>query len=319
MSITKLLKIKHPILLGAMAYITDARLASAVSNAGGLGVIAGGTDKPADVLEQIRLAKSLTKDSGAGKAPFGLNIMLLSDNADALAKMAIEEGVAVVTTGAGTPTKYMAAWKEAGIIVMPLVASVSQAKMMERAGADAVIAEGTEAGGHIGATSTMALIPQVVDAVSVPVVAAGGIADGRGVAAAFALGASGAQIGTRFLVAAECLAHENYKKLVLKANDVSTIINGVRPDLHPIRALKTSATREFKTKEFQAGVCSTSLKTTGTGLYKKAVLEGCLDTGCFLCGQIAGLVKKEQTAKEIINEIITEANAIFKTLGKQTV
>lgn len=289
-----------------MAYIATAELASAVSSAGGLGIISAGINEPAWVRNEIRKAKKLTDK------PFGVNIMLLSQYADEIADIVIEEKVAVVTTGAGSPAKYIEKWKQAGIIVIPVIASTAHAKKMEKSGADAVIAEGMEAGGHVGETTTMCLIPQVVDSVSIPVIAAGGIADGRGMAASYMLGADAIQIGTRFLVAKECPIHENYRNGVLEAKDISTIVTGKRPGLHPVRSLKTTMSRDFFQKEFDSTIEHSELEQMGKGAYKLAVESGDMERGCFLCGQIAGLVNKEQTCKEIIEEIMQEATALLK-------
>ena len=301
-----LLKIEQPIFQGAMAWIADASLASAVSEAGGLGIITGAA--PTEwVREQIKEAKRLTNK------PFGVNIMLMSENANEIANLVCEEGVSVVTTGAGSPGKYMAKWKEHGIKVIPVVASVALAKRMEKAGADAIIAEGTESGGHIGQLTTMALIPQVVDAVSVPVIAAGGIGDGRGVAAAFMLGSEGVQVGTRFLVAKECTVHQNYKDKVLKANDIDTEVTG-RPTGHPVRGIKNKLARAYIKLE-KEGASVEELEKLGSGALRKAVVDGDVENGAVMAGQIAGLVNKEQTSKEIIEELFKEANERFKLFG----
>lgn len=255
--------------------------------------------------EQIRKAKALTDK------PFGVNIMLMSPFADEVAKVVVEEGVKVLTTGAGNPGKYMAAWKEAGIQVIPVVASVGLARMMERSGAAAVVAEGSESGGHIGESTTMALIPQVCDAVSIPVIAAGGIADGRGMAAAFMLGAGGIQMGTRFLVAKECNVHENYKKRILKAKDIDTIVTGRRQG-DATRSLKNRFSRDFAKAEMSMDVTVEELEKRGTGALRRAAIDGDELNGCFLAGQIAGLVKKEQTAAEIIREVCSQAEDLLK-------
>lgn len=304
--ICELLKIKYPIFQGAMARIADASLAAAVSEAGGLGIITGAA--PTEwVREEIRKAKKMTDK------PFGVNIMLQSENAEEIAQLVCEEGVTVVTTGAGSPGKYMAKWKEYGIKVMPVVASVALAKRMEKAGADAIIAEGTESGGHVGQLTTMALVPQVADAVQIPVVAAGGIGDGRGVAAAFMLGGEGVQLGTRFLVAKECNVHQNYKNKVLKANDIDTEVTG-RPTGHPVRVLRNRLSRSYLKLEKQ-GASIEELEKLGVGSLKKAVVDGDMDNGSVMSGQIAGLVNKEQTAKEIIDELFMEAEKLFKSYG----
>ena len=290
--ICEMLGIKYPIFQGAMAWVSDSSLAAAVSNAGGLGIIAGANAPAEHIRNEIRKAKEMTDK------PFGVNIMLLSENADELAKMVIEEGVKVITTGAGNPGKYMEAWKAAGIKVIPVVASVALAKRMERSGADAVIAEGCESGGHVGKLTTMALLPQVVDAVNIPVIAAGGVGDGRGIAATFILGASGVQVGTRFLVAEECTIHENYKNAVLKAKDIDTVVTG-RVTGHPVQVLKNKLANEFLKEAL------------GRGALAKAVKEGDADWGSLMSGQIAGMVNKKQTSSEIIEEMFAQYNEII--------
>ena len=299
-----LLDIRYPIFQGAMAWIADAKLAAAVSNAGGLGVIAAGNAPASWVKEQIKLAKSLTDK------PFGVNVMLMSPSAEEIARLLVEEKVEVVTTGAGDPSKYMEGWLEAGIKVIPVIASVAVAKRVCKRGASAVIAEGGEAGGHIGDLTTMVLIPQIVDAVNVPVIAAGGIGDGRGVAAAFMLGASGVQVGTGFLVAHECDIHQIYKDKVIKASDISTIATGKRLG-HPVRSLKTPFSRGFFAKEYDSSVTNEELEALGAGALKRAV-DGDEDGGCFMAGQIAGLIKKEQSAADIIEEMFAEANTTVR-------
>lgn len=304
--ITQLLGIQYPILQGGMAWIAESTLAAAVSNAGGLGIIAGGS-APIDYLrEQIRRCKELTDK------PFGVNIMLMSPNAEELAKLVIEEKVPVVTTGAGNPGKYMAAWKEAGVKVIPVVPSVALAVRMERAGADAVIAEGTESGGHIGENTTMCLVPQVVDAVKIPVIAAGGIADGRGVAASFMLGAQGVQVGTRFLAAQECQIHPTYKELVVKAKDTDSIVTG-RYTGHPCRNVRTKFTKKLASGEKDGSLTPDEFEQLTLGSLRKAVQEGNLEEGSFLCGAIAGMIKEVKPAKEIIEEMFAQAE---KLLGK---
>jgi len=299
------LGVKYPIIQGGMAWVADSSLASAVSNAGGLGIIAAANAPTDHIRDEIRKAKKLTDK------PFGVNIMLLSDNAEEIAHLVCEEGVKVVTTGAGNPGKYMELWKSHGIKVIPVIASVALAKRMERAGADAVIAEGCESGGHIGELTTMALVPQVVDGVSIPVIAAGGIGDGRGVAAAFMLGVQGVQVGTRFLVANECTIHENYKKKILSAKDIDSVVTG-RPTGHPVRVLKNKLSRQFQKLE-KENVSVETLEELGRGCLQKAVKEGDIEMGSILAGQIAGLVKKEQSCKEIIEEMFTQAeDAIIK-------
>ncbi len=304
--ITQLLGIQYPIFQGGMAWIAESTLAAAVSNAGGLGIIAGGS-APIDYLrEQIRRCKELTDK------PFGVNIMLMSPNAEELAKLVVEEKVPVVTTGAGNPGKYMAAWKEAGVKVIPVVPSVALAVRMERAGADAVIAEGTESGGHIGENTTMCLVPQVVDAVKIPVIAAGGIADGRGVAASFMLGAQGVQVGTRFLAAQECQIHPTYKELVVKAKDTDSIVTG-RYTGHPCRNVRTKFTKKLASGEKDGSLTPDEFEQLTLGSLRKAVQEGNLEEGSFLCGAIAGMIKEVKPAKEIIEEMFAQAE---KLLGK---
>lgn len=303
-TIISLLGIKYPIFQGAMARISDARLAAAVSNAGGLGIIAGGNAPTDYVRTQIREAKTLTDK------PFGLNIMLLAENAAEIAALVCEEGVKVVTTGAGMPGAYMDMWKEHGVKVIPVVPSVAMAKRMVRSGADAIIAEGTESGGHVGELTTMALVPQVVDAVDVPVIAAGGIADGRGVAAAFMLGASGVQVGTRFLSAYECNVHPNYKEKILHAKDIDTIVTG-RSTGHPVRILKNKLARQYKELESQNAPIE-ELEKLGVGALKKAVVDGDVEYGSVMAGQIAALVNKEQSCEDIITEMFREARDVMK-------
>lgn len=301
-----MLGIRYPIFQGAMARISDGNLAAAVSNAGGLGIIAGATAPVEYIRQEVRKAKELTKN------PFGLNIMLLSENADDIARLVCEEGVKVVTTGAGLPGKYMDMWKEHGVLVIPVIPSVAMAKRMVRLGADAVVAEGTEAGGHVGELTTMALVPQIVDAVDVPVIAAGGIADGRGVAAAYMLGASGVQVGTRFLAAHECCIHENYKKKVINAKDIDTVVTG-RPTGHPVRVLKNKLARQFMQLE-KENAPTEEYDKLGAGALAKAVVEGDTDYGSIMAGQVAALVKKEQSCQEIITEMMDKA---AKLLGEK--
>lgn len=301
--ITKLLGIKYPIIQGGMAWVAESTLAAAVSNAGGLGLIAGGA-APIDYLrEQIRRCKTLTDK------PFGVNIMLMSPNAEELAQLVIDEGVPVVTTGAGNPSKYMEAWKNAGIKVIPVIPSVALAKRMERAGADAVVAEGTESGGHIGENTTMCLVPQVVDAVEIPVIAAGGIADGRGIAASFMLGAQGVQVGTAFLAAQECQIHENYKKLVVDAKDTDSIVTG-RFTGHPCRGVKTKYAKKLLTFEKEGGTPDEFEEMT-VGSLRKAAVDGNIDEGSFLCGAIAGLVHEIEPAKTIIERMFDGAEKLL--------
>lgn len=305
-AITELLGIEYPIFQGGMAWIAESTLAAAVSNAGGLGIIAGGS-APIDYLrEQIRRCKSLTDK------PFGVNIMLMSPNAEELAQLVIDEKVPVVTTGAGNPGKFMAAWKEAGVKVIPVIPSVGLAVRMQRAGADAVIAEGTESGGHIGENTTMCLVPQVVDAVDIPVIAAGGIADGRGVAASFMLGAQGVQVGTRFLAAEECQIHPTYKELVVKAKDTDSVVTG-RYTGHPCRNVRTKFTKKLASGEKDGSLTPDEFEQLTLGSLRKAVQDGNLDEGSFLCGAIAGMITEVKPAKEIIEEMFAQAD---KLLGK---
>lgn len=302
--ICKMLNIKYPIFQGAMAWIAEYNLVAAVSNVGGLGIIAGG-NAPCDLVrEQIRKTKELTDK------PFGVNIMLLSPYADEIAHMVCEEKVAVVTTGAGNPGKYLEMWRENNIKVIPVVPSVALAKRMERSGVDAVIAEGCESGGHVGELTTMALLPQVVDAVDIPVIAAGGIGDGRGMAATKMLGADAFQIGTRFLVAKECIVHKNYKEKILKAKDIDTRVTG-KVTGHPVRALKNKFTRKFLQLE-KEGVSVEELEEFGTGRLRLAVMDGDVANGSVMAGQIAGLIEKEQTCSEIIEELMTDADKTMK-------
>lgn len=301
-----LLGVEFPIIQGGMAWIADASLASAVSNAGGLGIISAMNADADWVRNEIRKTRTMTD------RPFGVNIMLMSPFAEAVAEVVAEEKVNVVITGAGNPpAKYIERWKQAGITVIPVVPSVAIARMVERNGADAVVAEGGESGGHIGDLTTMTLVPQVVDAVNIPVIAAGGVGDGRGIAAALMLGACGVQVGTRFLVASECTVHENYKKKILKAKDTDTISTGKRLG-HPVRALKNPFTRGFFKKEYDGEVSNSELEAYGAGALRKAAKEGDEKNGCFMAGQIAGLVKREQTASEIIREMFAEAETVLK-------
>ena len=301
--ITELLGIEYPIIQGGMAWVAESHLAAAVSAAGGLGLI-GGANAPAEVIRNyIREVKAVTDK------PFGVNVMLMSPYADEVAKVIVEEGVKVVTTGAGNPEKYMEMWKAAGIKVIPVVASVALAKRMERDGADAVVAEGTESGGHIGEATTMTLVPQVVDAVSIPVIAAGGIGDGRGIAAAFMLGAEAVQMGTRFLVAKECTVHQNYKDRVLKAKDIDSTVTG-RTHGHPVRCLRNQMTREYVKLENE-GKSFEELEYLTLGTLRKAVQEGDVTNGTVMAGQIAGMVSKEQTCKEMIDEMMAQAETLL--------
>ena len=303
--ITELLGIKYPVFQGAMAWIADAGLAAAVSNAGGLGIIAAGAAPVEFVRDEIRRAKQLTDKT------FAVNIMLLNPNAPDLAQLVIDEGVKVVTTGAGSPAKYMKAWKEAGIKVIPVIASTAYAKRMERMGADAVIAEGMESGGHIGETTTMALLPQVVDAVSIPVICAGGVADGRGMAAARIFGAEGVQCGTIFLSAEECNISQQYKDMVYKANDISTVVTG-RASGHPVRSLKSPLSRRLvKMEEHIETRTLEEIEMITAGSLRKAVQDGNVEEGTFMSGQIAGLVNGPSDCKTILETIVGDAERIL--------
>lgn len=301
--ICEMLGIRYPVFQGGMAWIADGKLAAAVSEGGGLGIIAAG-NAPADyVRQEIRVAKSITDK------PIGVNIMLLSPFADEVAKVVTEEKVEVVTTGAGNPSKYIKEWLNAGIKVIPVVASVALAKLMTRLGASALIAEGGESGGHVGELTTMVLVPQICDATELPVIAAGGIADGRGVAAAFVLGAQGVQMGTRFLSAVECNIHPAYKEKILKATDLCTMVTGKRLG-HPVRSLRTPFSREYSKAEYSS-MPDEELEALATGALRRAVQEGDNEKGCFLAGQVAALVKKEQPAAEIVREVMEEAEPIL--------
>lgn len=302
--VTELLGIQYPIIQGGMAWVAEYHLAAAVSEAGGIGLIGAGGAPASFVREQIQKTRELTDK------PFGVNIMLMNPEADEIAKVVVEEGVQVVTTGAGNPGRHMAMWKEAGVKVIPVVASVAMAKMMERAGADAVVAEGMESGGHIGSATTMTLVPQVVDAVSIPVIAAGGIADGRGFAAAMMLGAEAVQMGTRFIVAKESIVHENYKKKVIAAKDIDSEVTGLSHG-HPVRQLRNSMTREYLKLE-KAGAPFEELEQLTLGALRKAVVEGDAVNGTLMAGQIAGLVSREQTCEEMIHEIMEQAEKCVK-------
>jgi len=302
--VTRLLGIEYPIIQGGMAWVAEHNLAAAVSNAGGFGLI-GAASAPAEVVrDEIRKAKELTDK------PFGVNIMLLSPHADEVARVVAEEGVKAVTTGAGNPEKYMELWKNAGIKVIPVVASVALARRMERYGADAVVAEGMESGGHIGSQTTMTLVPQVADAVDIPVIAAGGIGDGRGFAAAMMLGAEAIQMGTRFVVASESIVHGNYKERVIKAKDIDSEVTGMSTG-HPVRSLRNKMTREYIKLE-QSGASFEELEYLTLGSLRNAVMEGDVVNGTVMAGQIAGLVKKEQTCREMIEEIMHEAEVLLK-------
>ena len=300
--ITELLNIEYPIIQGGMAWISDATLAAAVSEAGGLGIISG-VGNTEDVRVEIKKVKSLTKK------PFGINIMLMRDNVDEIAKLVCDEEIAVVTTGAGSPGKYIEDWKKHNVKVIPVVPSVAIAKRMEKFGADAVIVEGMEAGGHIGQLTTMSLVPQVVDAVDIPVIAAGGIGDGRGIAASFMLGACGVQMGTRFLVSEECKVHENYKDRVLNAKDIDTEVTGTTTS-HPVRVLRNKLTREYIKLE-KTNADPQEIEALGKGALRRAVVDGDVNNGSVMAGQIAGLVSKKQSCKEIINELMDELNSVL--------
>ena len=303
--ICDLLGIEYPVFQGGMAWVSDASLAGAVSNAGGLGIIAGMNSNGEQLRAEIQKIREITDK------PFGVNVMLLSPFADEVAQVVVEEKVPVVVTGAGLPSKYIKNWVENGLKVIPVVPSVAIARMCERMGACAVVAEGGESGGHVGDLTTMTLVPQVVDAVKIPVLAAGGIGDGRGVAAAFMLGAKGVQVGTRFLVADECTIHENYKQRVLRAKDIDTIVTGRRVG-HPARGLKSPVTRKMQELEYSPDFTAEEFEKMGVGAMRKAAREGDEQNGSFMCGQIAGMVKKEQPAKEIIEEMFSQAEALLK-------
>ena len=307
--ICDLLGIQYPIFQGGMAWIADGQLAAAVSEAGGLGIISAMNADSEYIRKEIRKARALTQK------PFGVNLMLMSPFADQVAKTLAEEKVSVVTTGAGNPLKYMKMWNEAGIKVIPVVPSVAMTRLVTRAGAVAVIAEGGESGGHVGELSTMVLVPQVCDATDLPVIAAGGIADGRGVAAAFMLGAEGVQLGTRFLVAEECNVHPVYKQKILKAGDLATMTTGKRLG-HPVRSLRTPFTREMAKAEYSRDISDEELEQMGVGALRKAAVEGNEKEGCFMSGQIAAMVKQEQPAAQIIREIFDQAETVLSGAGK---
>lgn len=301
--VTELLGIKYPIIQGGMAWVAEHNLAAAVSEAGGFGLI-GAASAPADIVrEEIRKAKELTNN------PFGVNIMLLNPNAEDIAKLVVEENIPAITTGAGTPEKFMAMWKDAGIKVIPVVASVAMAKRMERCGADAVVVEGMEAGGHIGSQTTMTLVPQIVDAVNIPVIAAGGIGDGRGFAAAWMLGAEAVQMGTRFVVADESIVHENYKERIIKAKDIDSVVTGQSTG-HPIRILRNQMSKEYLQKE-KEGASFEELEHMTLGALRKAVIEGDVTRGSVMAGQIAGLIDRKQSCREIIEEVMNEAEKLL--------
>lgn len=305
--VTRLLGIEYPIIQGGMAWVAEYHLAAAVSNAGGLGLI-GAASAPADwVRDQVRKAKELTDK------PFGVNIMLMSPYADEVAKVVAEEGVKVVTTGAGNPEKYMKMWKEAGVKVIPVVASVALAKRMERSGADALVAEGCEAGGHIGESTTMVLVPQIVDAVNIPVIGAGGIADGRGIAAAFMLGAKGVQMGTHFVVTDESQVHENYKERIIKARDIDSRVTG-RTTGHPVRALRNEMTKKYIDLE-NKGASFEELEQLTLGGLRRAVVDGDVVNGSVMAGQIAGMVTERMSCKELVDKLVKETDAIIGGKG----
>lgn len=301
--ITELLGIEYPIIQGGMAWVAEHHLAAAVSEAGGFGLI-GGANAPGEVVrDEIRKARELTDK------PFGVNVMLMSPHADDVAKVVVEEGIKVVTTGAGNPEKYMDMWKSAGVKVIPVVASVALARRMEKYGADAVVAEGCESGGHIGEQTTMTLVPQVADAVEIPVIAAGGIGDGRGIAAAFMLGAQAVQIGTRFVVSKEAVVHENYKQRIIKAKDIDSAVTG-RSHGHPVRCLRNQMTREYAKLEAE-GKSFEELEYLTLGALRRAVQEGDVANGTIMAGQIAGLITKEQTCKEMIEEMMAQTEKLL--------
>jgi len=306
-AICDLFGIKYPVIQGGMAWLGDANLASAVSNGGGLGIIGAGNAPPEWLQKQIRLTRERTDK------PFAVNVMLMSPYVKEVIEIVIEEGIKIVTTGGGNPGIYMSRLKEAGIKVMPVVASVALAKRLERAGADALVAEGMESGGHIGETTTMALVPQIVDSVRIPVVAAGGIGDGRGLAAALALGAHGVQIGTRFICAEECSAHPNFKKKLIQAGDRATVVTG-RSTGHPVRCLENAMTRQYEKLE-KAGASVEELERFGTGRLYRGVIEGDLEGGSLMAGQIAGLIKEVKPAKAIIEELVREAELVITRLA----
>ena len=305
--VTKLLGIQYPVIQGGMAWVAEHTLAAAVSNAGGLGIIASGGAPCEYIREEIRKTKALTS------RPFGVNVMLMNPEVEAIAQMLVEEGVPVVTTGAGNPEKYFPIWKAAGIKIIPVVASVGLARRMAKYGADALIAEGCESGGHIGETTTMVLVPQVADAVSIPVIAAGGIADGRGIAAAFMLGAKGVQMGTHFVATEECWAHQNYKDMILKAKDIDTKVTG-RSTGHPVRALRNQMTQEYLKKEAE-GVPFEELEQMTLGSLRRAVVDGDVKMGSVMAGQSAGLVKEQLSCHDLIQKLVKETDELLKGTG----
>ena len=305
--ICDMLDIRYPVFQGGMAWVADASLASAVSNAGALGLISSINAGTEAVRNEIRKCREMTDK------PFGVNIMLQAPNAEEIAHMVVEEGVKIITTGAGSPAKYMEMWKEAGIKVIPVVASVALALKMQAAGADAVVTEGAESGGHVGELHTMALVPQVVDALDIPVIAAGGICDGRGAAAAFMLGAEGIQVGTRFLAAEECTAHHVYKEKILKASDISTIVTGKSLG-HPVRSLKTPFSKNFAKMEADPNVSPEEILAFGSGALRKAVKEGDLN-GSYMAGECAGMVKRIEPAKAIVEDLMLGAENVIRNLN----
>ncbi len=302
--ICEALGIEYPIFQGGMAWVSEAKLAAAVSNAGGLGIISAGNADADHVRGQVRACRQLTDK------PFGVNVMLMSPFVDDVSRVLVEEKVPVVTTGAGLPGKWMKDWIPAGIKVVPVVPSTAIARRVERDGATAVIAEGTESGGHVGELTTMALVPQVADAVKIPVIAAGGIADGRGIAASFMLGAKGVQCGTRFLCAEECQIHQNYKDRILKARDIDTVVTGKRLG-HPVRTLKNAMSQRFYEMEYDSAITNEEIEKFGAGTLRRAAVEGDLDGGSFMSGQIAAMVTKIQPAGEIIREMFREAETLL--------
>ena len=306
--ICELLGIEYPIFQGGMAWVANASLASAVSNAGGLGIIAGMNSNAEQLSAEVNKLLTMTDK------PFAVNVMLMSPFADEVAQAVIDLKVPIVTTGAGNASKYMKQWNEAGIKVIPVVPSTALAKMAERGGAAAVIAEGCESGGHVGELTTMTLVPQVCDVVSIPVIAAGGIADGRGVAASFMLGACGVQLGTRFLVATECTIDQAYKDKVISAKDIDTIVTGKRLG-HPVRGLKNNLTKQFWNMEYDSNISNEEIEQFAAGAVRRAV-EGDVKNGSVLAGQIASMVKKEQSCREIITEIFDETETILRGAAK---
>ena len=307
--ITELLGITYPVIQGGMAWVAEHKLAAAVSEAGGLGIIGAASAPPEVIRDEIRKCKQLTDK------PFGVNIMLLNPNAEEITRIVVEEGVKVVTTGAGNPAKYMEQWKQAGVKVIPVVASVAMAKLMERGGADAVVAEGTESGGHIGSTTTMALVPQVADAVKIPVIAAGGIADGRGLAAALMLGAEAVQMGTRFVAAKESIVHEQYKNKIIKASDIDTEVTGLSTG-HPVRSLRNKMTREYLKLE-KEGADFMELEKLTLGSLRNAVMDGDVSNGTVMAGQIAGMIKEELSCRQIVETITADAETIIRQAAER--